>query len=271
VPSCLRVATSPFLLAGMRRLLELMTTRRRSLHEARRQAGRAALEWNAMDVTRYLLLSTINGFVPILHHFVEPGDVAPRAAYCALSQLAGQLCSFVADSDPGQLPKFSYRDLGGTFEELFARITALLLATVSEHYISVPLRTREDGLYVAELHDERMRQCDRFVLEVQTDVPERQVASQLPQFAKLASSSQIQSIVRAATPGAPLEVNFRPPPEVPVKANHVYFDIAQDNPFWKRIVSERELALYLPPFFEPSRTKLVLMALPARTLEATPV
>jgi hypothetical protein len=33
-------------------------------------------------------------------------------------------------------------------------------------------------------------------------------------------------------------------------------------------VHERELALYLPPFFEPSRTNLVLMAVPARTPDA---
>jgi type VI secretion system protein ImpJ len=268
VPPCLRVAASPFVLAGMRRLLETMTSRRRSLHEARRQAGRGALEWNAMDVTRYLLLSCINGAIPLLQHFVDPGDVSPRMAYCALSQLAGQLCSFVADADPTQLPAFAYRDLGGTFEALFARITALLLATVSEHFVAVPLTTREDGMYVAQLSDERLRSCDRFVLAVQTDVPERQVATQLPQFAKLAAWSEIQSIVRAATPGAPLEVNYRPPPEIPIKAGHVYFDISLQNPYWRKIVHERELALYLPPFFEPSRTNLILMAVPARTPDA---
>jgi type VI secretion system protein ImpJ len=94
------------------------------------------------------------------------------------------------------------------------------------------------------------------------------VATQLPQFAKLAAWSEIQSIVRAATPGAPLEVNYRPPPEIPIKAGHVYFDISLQNPYWRKIVHERELALYLPPFFEPSRTNLVLMAVPARTPDA---
>jgi type VI secretion system protein ImpJ len=264
VPPCLRVAAAPFLLAGMRRLLEAMSTRRRSLHEARRQSGRHALEWNAMDVTRYLLLSTINGFLPLLREFVDPGDVSPRTAYFALSELAGQLCSFVADVDPMQLPRFAYRDLGGTFDELFARIDALLLSTVSEHFVALPLHARDDGMHVAQLRDERLWLCDRFMLAVQTDVPERQVAVQLPQFAKLAAGSEIQSIVRAATPGAPLEVNHRPPPEIPVQAGHVYFDIATSSPYWRRIAQERELAVYLPPFFDPSRTSLVLMGLPAR-------
>ena len=60
-----------------------------------------------------------------------------------------------------------------------------------------------------------------------------------------------------------------PPPEVPVKAGHVYFDVSINNPYWKKIRAERELALYLPPFFEPTRTKLVLMAIPGtRTADA---
>ena len=264
VPPCLRIAASPFLMAGLRRLLEAMTTRRRSLHEARRQSGRHALEWNAMDVTRYLLLSTINGSLPVLQHVIDAGDVSPRNVYLALSQLAGQLCSFVAEAEPARLPKFVYRDLGATFEELFARITALLLSTVSEHFVAVPLEAHDDGTHVLHLSDERLKRCDRFLLAVQTDVPERQVAVQLPQFAKLAASSEIQSIVRAATPGAPLEVNYRPPPEIPVQAGHVYFDIAVANSYWRKIDEERELVVYLPPFFDPSRTRLTLIGLPVR-------
>jgi type VI secretion system protein ImpJ len=271
VPPCLRVSASPFLIAGMRRLLDNMSTRRRSLQEARRQSGRNALEWSAMDVTRYLLLATINNHLPILQYLVETGDVGPRSAYFVLVQLAGQLCSFVADADPLQLPKFAYRDLNSTFEPLFAQITQLLLATVSEHYVAVPLQARDDGMHVAQLQDPRLAQCKQFVLAVKTDLPERQVATQLPQFAKLAATSEIQSIVRSATPGVPLEVNHRPPPQIPVQAGHVYFDVQHGSPYWKRITQERELVVYLPPFFEPTRTQLVLMGLPeAEPQPATP-
>jgi type VI secretion system protein ImpJ len=263
VPPCLRISAAPFLLSGLRRLLEAMGNRRRALNEARRQSSQAGgVEWSAMDVTRYLLLSTINTYIPVLSHFLDVGDQSPRALYMALTQLAGQLTTFSADIDPGLLPKFSYRDLGGTFEVLFARIAALLFATVSEHCISIPLVAREDGTYVAALSDDRLRSCERFLLAVQTDVSERQVASQLPTFAKLAAQSDIQSIMRAATPGAPVEVNHRPPGEVPVRAGHVYFDIATDNNYWRKVAQERELAVYLPPFFEPSRTQLTLLAIP---------
>jgi type VI secretion system protein ImpJ len=148
------------------------------------------------------------------------------------------------------------------FEALFARITGLLFATVAEHCITIPLATRGEGMYAAALNDERLRSCERFLLAVQTDLPERQVAAQLPQFAKLAAQSDIQSIISAATPGAAVEVNHRPPAEVPIKAGQVYFDISIGNAYWRKIIIERELAVYLPPFFEPSRTQLFLLAVP---------
>lgn len=270
VPPCTRIAAAPFLLAGVRRLIEAMNHRRRALNDARRQSPSSeSVEWNAMDVTRYLLLSTINGYLPLLDHFLDAADQSPRALYTTLTQLAGQLVTFTTQGDPGELPKFAYRDLGGTFEALFARITALLFATVPTHCISVPLRLRDDGSYFCALDDERLRACERFLLAVQTDLPERQVAVQLPSFAKLAAASEIQSIVRAATPGAPVEVNHRPPGAVPVRAGHVYFDIATQNPYWHKVEVERELAVYLPPFFEPSRTQLSLLAIPSRVKEST--
>lgn len=269
VPPCTRIAAAPFLLAGVRRLLEAMNNRRRALNDARRQSAQTnSVEWNAMDVTRYLLLSTINSYLPLLDHYLDTADQAPRALYLTLTQLAGQLATFAADADPAELPKFAYRDLGGTFEALFARITALLFATVPTHCISLPLRCGDDGIYATALGDERLRSCERFLLAVQTDLPERQVATQLPTFAKIAAASEIQALVRAATPGATVEVNHRPPGEVPVRAGQVYFDIATQNAYWKRAEQERELAVYLPPFFEPTRTQLLLLAIPGRNPDA---
>mgnify|MGYP003428964023 FL=1 len=263
VAPCMRISASTFLMSGVRRLLEAMGNRRIALNEARRQSTTAGgVEWSSMDVTRYLLVSCINSYIPVLNHFLDTGDQSPRELYMSLSCFGGQLTTFSSEVDPAKLPKFSYRDLGGTFEALFARINALLFATVSEHCISVPLVMRDDGMYCGSLNDDRLRHCDRFFLSVQTDVPERQVSSQLPTFAKLAAQSDIHSIMRAATPGAPVEVNHRPPGEIPMRAGHVYFDIQTGNNYWRKIMTEREMAVYLPPFFEPSRTQLTLLAIP---------
>jgi type VI secretion system protein ImpJ len=265
IPPCLRIDASPFLMSGLRRLLQAMLTRYQALAEARRQSSSGTIEFTASDVTRFLLLNTLGSFVPPLQHMVDAGNVPPRSAYLSLVQLAGQLCTFTPDESPARLPKFAYTDLRATFEELFARIIALLRATAGEEFLSVPLHAKDDGMHLGQLSDDRLLQCDRFVVAVKTDLPERTVGSQLPNLAKVASWDDVHGILSAATPGAALEVCWRPPPEIPARAGHVYFSVAADSSYWRTIMAERKVAVYLPPFFDGSCTTVELLAIPRRS------
>lgn len=264
VPPILQVEASPFILAGMKRLLRLMSTRRRSLAEAARERGDATVEYNAADITRFLLLNAINTYLPVLNHLVDMPDVPPRVAYTWMLALAGQLTTFSATVDPLALPKFNYNDLRSTFEPLFARITELLQATVKEHYVSMPLDGREDGMYLGQLTDDRIIGCSKYLLGVRSAIAEQEVANTLPRLSKMASWGDINSILSAATPGASVEVTFRPPPEIPIKAGVVYFIVSTDNNYWRNIVTDRQVALYLPRPFEPSQTKVELLGIPLK-------
>ena len=95
---------------------------------------------------------------------------------------------------------------------------------------------------------------------IKTDLPEQPTAAQVPRLGKIASWSDINSILSAATPGASVEVTYRPPPEIPVKAGLVYFTINTDNRYWRNIASEKNIAIYLPPLFDPAKTRVQLMA-----------
>ncbi len=264
VPPILRIEASPFILAGIRRLLRLMSTRRRSLSEAARERGDATVEYNAGDVTRFLLLNAINSFLPIMNHLVDMPEVPPRTAYMWLISLAGHLATFSADFDPADLPKFNYNDLRSTFEPLFARIVDLLQAMLKEHYVSMMLDGREDGMHLGQLTDDRMIGCSKYFIGVRSSMQEQQAATTLPRLSKMASWGDINSILAAATPGASVEVTYRPPPEIPVKAGVVYFGISTDNNYWRNIVTDRQIAVYLPRPFEPGQTKIELLGIPRK-------
>lgn len=265
IPPCLRVDASPFLMAGLRRLLGNMVTRHKALSDARSQAGKSSVEFGAKDVTRFLLLSTINAYIPVLTHVVDAGHISPQRLYLLLSQLAGQLTTFSSEIGPTDLPSFVYTDLRATFETLLARLTALLQSTIEEHYVAIPLEGRPNGMYAAQLREDRIWACDRFLLAVKTDLPEQPTATQVPRLAKVASLAEIQGILSMAVPGAPVEVTYRPPPEIPVKAGLVYFTIATDNAYFRGIKLEKNIAVYLPPLFDPAKTTIQLMGVPART------
>jgi type VI secretion system protein ImpJ len=264
VPPILRIEASPFILAGVRSLLRLMSTRRRTLAESARERGDATVEYNAADVTRFLLLNAVNTYLPVLNHLVDMPAVPPRTAYIWLVALAGQLATFSSEFDPADLPKFNYNDLRSTFEPLFARITSLLQATVKEHYVSMMLDGREDGMHLGQLVDDRLIGCAKYFIGVRSGLNAEQSATTLPRLSKMASWGDINSILSAATPGAPVEVSYRPPPEIPIKAGVVYFAISIDNSYWRNVVNDRQIAVYLPRPFEPGQTKIELLGIPRK-------
>jgi len=95
---------------------------------------------------------------------------------------------------------------------------------------------------------------------VKSDQPESVVAEQLPRLCKIASAGEIQGLVQAASPGLALRVVHRPPPQIPLQPGALYFALVPGDRYWEGIVAGRNAAIYLPPPFDPARTKLELLA-----------
>jgi type VI secretion system protein ImpJ len=262
IPPALRIDASPFLMAGVRRLLALMTAKQRQLAGDRNQRDGASIEFNAGDITRFLQLSTINSGIPLLTHAAANGEIAPLQLYLLLVQVAGQLATFSSDVNPAELPIFTHTDLRKTFEELFARVVYLLRA-VRESYLSVPLEVSQ-GVHVGKFEDERLLRATQFVLAVRSDIPEEQLASRLPGLCKIASREQLPQILRAASPGVPVQVSRRPPSEIPVRAGVTYFALSTQSEYWRPVLDQRVVAIYLPPPLDPERVKVELLAVPGK-------
>lgn len=262
IPPCLRISASPYVLDRLRQILKAMQGKQRELAEGRRHRDATALEFSAGDVTKYLQLSALNGLIPQVAHVVEVADLNPQMVYLLLCQAAGQLSTFSAEADPGDLPKFQYTNLRATFDGLFQLLQKLLDVVAIEQCITVTLESRKDGMHLGRLEDERFLKAAQFILAVRSDLPEAEVAKSLPNLSKIASFVEIRDIIKAAAPGVPVEVTFRPPAEVPVKPGVVYFSLESGDPYWKNVISEQNVAIYLPRPFEPSKTKLELLAVP---------
>ncbi|MDY7230937.1 type VI secretion system baseplate subunit TssK [Hyalangium rubrum] len=264
IPPSTRISASPYVLASLRQLLKSMYGKQRELSDTRRHRDEASLEFTAADVTKFLQLSALNGLIPQVAHGVEAADMSPQLLYLLLCQAAGQLSTFSADGDPSNLPKFQYTNLRVTFEGLFQRLETLLRSVATEQGVAIALESRKDGMHLGRLEDERLQRCTQFILAVRSELPEKQVADELPNLSKIASWDEIHNIIQAATPGVPLNVTFRPPPEVPVKPKVVYFSLDITDRYWKDAVKDQTLAIYLPPPFEPARTKLELTGVPGK-------
>jgi type VI secretion system protein ImpJ len=261
IPPLMRIDASAFLMAGVRRLLALMVSKQRQLAGDRRQRDGSSIEFSTGDVTRFLQLSAINGSIPLLTYAGTNGEISPTQLYLGLVQVAGQLATFSTDVDPSKLPLFVYTDLRTTFEELIARVTMLLRTTIRDAYLSVPLEFAQDT-YVGKLDDDRLLTAPQYLMAVRSDLPEEQLTQRLPNLCKIASHAQLPLIKRAATPGVPIAVTHRPPPEIPIRAGVHYFTLNLQNDFWRQIMADRSIAIYLSPAFDPNRVKVELLAVP---------
>jgi type VI secretion system protein ImpJ len=262
VPPSLQVSAAPPVLRWVRDVLGLMVTKRRALVRALRQVDLARVEFTAQDVTRYLQISAINAYIPTVRNACESPDLDPYTLYRELSGLAGSLTTFSSEVAPEDLPLFEYTDLRKTFSNLCTAIRRLLDLALKEHVIMVPLEARSDGMWIGVLKDQRLLDCSTFVLAVETNASEQDVANRLPQLSKVASWKQIPKIVRSAIPGAPIKPAHRPPAQVPVRSRAVYFLVDTRHDYWREIVEEKTIAIYLPPPFDPTRATIELMAVP---------
>lgn len=262
IPSCLRVGASPGLCAKLRRLLAALTAKQRELVAGQRQPEAGNVEFGPSDIARGLQLLGLNQVIPLVTHLVDEPDTPPLQAYLALVQVAGLLCTFTPGGDSSTLPKFQFSDLRGTFEPLVERIETMLGVVARARYLSVPLEARKDGLYLGSLKDERLSRCTQFILAVSSNLPEEQIGEVLPRLCRVASLSEIQHLFQAAAPGMALALTHRPPSEIPLRPGVVYFQLPTTDPYWKGIASERTIAIFLPPPFEPSHTRLELLAIP---------
>jgi type VI secretion system protein ImpJ len=259
VPPCLRISASPALVSSVRQILAQAIGKQRELAEGRRQRE-AGGDLAAADLWRLMQLLSLNASVPLLAHLAEASDASARDAYLSLAQLAGQLSTFGPDADPATLPKFAFTDLRSSFEPLFARLSALLGTMAIPQYVTVPLEQRPGGLHLARIQDDRILRSQLF-LAVKSELSEQQVAEQVPRLCKIASTAEIQGLMQASAPGLALQVVHRPPPQIPMRAGTQYFALATDDRHWQSILANRNIALYLPPPFDPIRTKLELLAI----------
>jgi type VI secretion system protein ImpJ len=60
----------------------------------------------------------------------------------------------------------------------------------------------------------------------------------------------------------PVQVNRRPPSEIPVRAGVTYFSLNLQSDYWRPVLEERVVAIYLPPPLDPEHVKLELLAVP---------
>lgn len=265
VPPCLAIGASPCLTEQIAELHRRVAERGTVLRGRRHQHHATEALFRSADITDFLMLQTLHAAEAELAHVVARPACSPEDAYRVLARLAGKLAPFV-DFAPSDIPSYRADDLRGCLFPLLKMIRGALDAPSRDRCMRLALDAREDGVHFGELQGPWL-QCSRFFLAVRSGVDEAEVVSGLARLSKVSAWSKLSGVLAAATPGVPLSVSLRPPAEIPARAGTVYFELDVSTPYWHQILSENNLAVYLPSPFSPTETSVELIAVAADAVE----
>ncbi|MDB4985297.1 MAG: hypothetical protein JWN04_475 [Myxococcaceae bacterium] len=263
IPPCLRIGASGVISTRLDGLLRAMIGRHRVLSEGRRLTGEGRVEFNAADITSYLQLNALNSMLPKMHYLARTKDVSPSTAFLLLSELAGQLATFAPEADMTEPLDFDFGDLETSFRTLFDLNERLLAASDTERFVSCTLKPGDHSRLYGELHDVRLDRCVRYLLSVESSLPRPQVVEEFVRRAKVASHGDMDFVLNKNIGGISVVESHRPPTELPMRPGVVYFDInnAGHDVYWKHVLKDRNVVVWLPPLLEPSQTVVKLIGL----------
>ena len=259
MPPCLRIGASDVLMQTARRLLELLVSKSDSLTERRRSAS-SQRELSPADVTALGLLSTVNTFIPLLHHHHAGASSHPEALYTTLLALAGQLSAHLPEASvqPRALPTYDHGNLGGCFRSLDEALRTMLGgARPASNHVQLDLEQQRENLYVASADSTLLSSGDFFIVARAPDRSEEELVAEIPRKLRIASLDTIDGVIRSYTRALPVEHTHRLPVGMPVDERASYFQLQKRGPFWDAIKDEQALALFVPSEFRDLEVKLV--------------
>jgi type VI secretion system protein ImpJ len=245
IPPCTRLTASERLMAFLGQMVEVLEEKRKSLLQPSR-SGKFRAGVSQAEVSSFWFLHTINDALAWLRHFYLSKRGHPEELFTGLSRMAGALCTFSFDSDPGALPLYDHRQLDRCFRSLVTHILEHLEIVVHGNTIEVPMRPAGPNLFVGEVSDRRCFARSRWVLGVGSSAGEARVLTHGASIIKVCSQKFVGELVKRAMPGLELIHLPAPPSAISAKPDLQYFSINKAGPCWNHIVESGRVGIYAP-------------------------
>lgn len=252
VPPALQLRGSRGLLARLRRLVEVLEEKSRSLG-ARAPAGDSA-SYSGTEIAGFWFTHALRSALPPLRHHLATRTAHPEEVFLELSRLAGALCTFTADASAAELPTYDHGDLEATFDALDRHIRRNLDIVMPTGAVTIPLEPFEPSFLKGVIRDHRcLDPGAQWWLVIRPEGPAPQLAAAAPRLAKICSARHIVRLVREAYPGMELVHVESPPAALAPRVGSRYFRIERTDPCWSSVVDTGEVGLYTPAALGPAR------------------
>lgn len=261
VPALLDISASDYLIAILRRLVEILSAKSNILAGTRRQRNQSLADFTASDIANFWLLYTVNSYFPLLRHLFEAKKGHPEGLFSILTSLAGALTTFSLKIQPRDLPAYDHEELGRCFTELDEKLRDLLESVVPSNFVALPLKPQElqPSIYATAISDDQYLVNTKMYLAITAEMKEADLIRRAPQLIKVGSAAHVEDFVRQAVRGITLRHVAVPPGAIPVKLNYQYFSLNQSGEAWEAVRRARSLAAYVPGDLPNPQLELVIL------------
>ena len=259
VPPLLDLSTSEYLMAILRRLVEILAAKGSTLAGLRRQKNLSLADFTASDIANFWLLYTANTYFPLFRHILESKKGHPEGLFTAMLALGGSLSTFSTTVQPRDLPLYDHDNLGGCFTDLDEKLRALLETVVPSNFVSLPLKLTQPSIYATALANDKYLTNTRLYLAVSADLSEADLLKRAPQLIKVSSATHIERLIRSALPGIQFSYVPSPPGAIPIKLNYHYFSLNQSGGEWETVLRARNFAAYVPADIPNPQLELIIL------------
>ena len=259
IPPVIDLSVSGYLMAIVRRLVEILAAKTNTLSGMRRQKNQSLADFTASDIANFWLLYTSNSYFPILRHMFESKKGHPESLYTAMLSLAGSLTTFSTTVQARDLPLYDHDNLGACFTDLDEKLRLLLETVVPSNVVSLPLKLTQPSIYATALANDKYLFNTRMYLAISADLSEADLLKRVPQLVKLCSATHIETLIRQALPGMLMVHVPSPPGSIPIKLNYQYFSLNQSGVAWEAVQRARNIAAYVPGDIPNPQLELIIL------------
>ena len=259
IPPLLDISASEYLVAILRRLVEILAAKSSTLSGTRRQKNQSLAEFTAADIANFWLLYTANSYLPVMRHIFESKKGHPEGLYTTMLALAASLTTFSSTLQPRDLPNYNHDNLGACFTDLDEKLRLLLETVVPSNFVSLPLKLSHPSIYSAALANDKYLLNTRMYLAISADLSEADLLRRVPQLVKMCSATHIETLIRQALPAMQLTHVPSPPGSIPIKLNYQYFSLNQSGAAWEAVQRARNIAAYVPGDIPNPQLELIIL------------
>ena len=246
VPPILQVSASQPLMAMLRRLIELLEEKCRTVARPKDLGSTTVSGFSAEGIANAWFLHCVNSSLAPLRHLCVSKRAHPEELFVELSRLAGALCTFSFDSHPSALPLYDHMRLAECFEALDKHIRAHLELIVPSNCVQIGLSPAARYFYEGRILDERVLNRSRWIFAIRCAIGEAELIERTRRLVKICSREFVPKLVERALYGLPLSHISVPPPALSPRIEFQYFAIDKAGPCWEHMVKTREVGIYVP-------------------------